>query len=433
MYGSMRLDIFAFLMRLMLLLGCGMTIALSHRFLMQTTRIVGDFYALVMGATLGGMFLASATDLVLLFVGLETLSITSYILAGYLRRNTFSAEASLKYLVYGGMGTAVFLFGASLLYGLSGSTQFDEIAATLATYQGIFHPMLWLLLLMLIAPMAFKLSLAPFHMWTPDVYEGAPTPVSAFLSVVSKTAAFALIIRVLVLLLASISGWPFLLGILAVISMTLGNVVALKQTSLKRLLAYSTIAHAGYMLLGLVVNTTAGLAGLIFYLMTYLFMNMGAFAAVVGFQTMTGTDRIEALSGLVRSKPFLTLSFSVFLLALAGIPITSGFFAKFFLFQSVAASGPAYMWLVIIALVNSTISLAYYLNVIRLMVVKDPSPEVLAIAKRMPVAWPMQTVMTMALAVTLVMGIFATPFYRMGVLSATQLATQGRIHLSIHP
>lgn len=430
MFGALTSDLFGYLIRFVLLIGAGITIAISHRFLEQNTRIIGDFYVLVLGATLGGMFLATAVDLIMVFVALETLSITSYILAGYLRRTARSAEASLKYLIYGGMGTAVFLFGLSLIYGLAGSTSFNDIAAALLQYQGVEHPTLVVLMLMVTAALAYKLSSAPFHMWAPDVYEGAPTPVGAFLSVVSKGAALAITIRIFVILFAGFNQWPVLLGILAVLSMIIGNVVALKQTNVKRLLAYSTVAHAGYMLLGLVIATPIGIAGLLYYLVTYLFMNLGAFASVIYFNNLTRTDEINAYSGLIQKRPWLTLGFTVCLLSLSGIPITAGFFAKFFLFQAVALSGTAYIGLVILALLMSTVSLAYYLNIVRLMVVKEPSAAVQAIPNTAPGEVHLSAALTLSVAATLLLGLFASPFFEISKSSAEQLAQQRPVVVS---
>lgn len=433
MMGALTADYFSYLMRILVLVGSGLTVAISHRFLEQNTRIQGDFYALVLGATLGGMFLASANDLITVFVALETLSITSYILAGYLRKTARSAEASLKYLIYGGMGTAVFLFGLSLIYGLSGSTNFVQIAEVLTQYQGVEHPTFVVLLLMVFAALAYKLSIAPFHMWAPDVYEGAPTPVSAFLSVVSKTAAFAITIRLLLVVFADFANWEAFWTILAVLSMTIGNFVALRQKDAKRLLAYSTVAHAGYMLLGLVVGSTLGIGSLVYYLIAYLFMNIGAFASVIYFSTLTRTTDIEAFSGLVQKRPGLALGFSICLLSLTGIPFTSGFFAKFFLFQTVAMSGTGYLWLVIVALLNSTISLAYYINIIRLMVVKEPSSVVQAIPSRADHPAYLSTALAFSVAVTLVLGIFASPFFNLSQMSVEQLAQERTLNLSFIP
>lgn len=430
MFGTMTSDVFGFLVRMLLLIGAAVSIAIAPRYLEQKTRVIGDFYVLVMGATLGGMFLASSSDLIMAFVGLETLSITSYILAGYFRKTVQSAEASFKYLIYGGMGTAAFLFALSLVYGLVGSTNFTDIAQVLQAYQHVTHPTLVVLMLFLVAALAYKLSIAPFHMWAPDVYEGAPTPVSAFLSVVSKTAAFALTIRILLVLFPGFSQLTTLWVVLAVLSMTIGNLVALKQTNIKRLLAYSTVAHAGYMLLGLVIATPDSIGSILYYLITYLFMNLGAFACAIHFNSLTGSDAIDDYRGLVQKQPLLSLGFSLCLLSLTGIPITAGFFAKFFLFQSVIASGTGYLWLVIVALLNSTISLAYYINVIRLMVVKEPSAAVQRIPSfsRMPMS--LSTALTMCVLITVLLGVFASPFYEFSKQSVKQLTQEHALFVS---
>jgi NAD(P)H-quinone oxidoreductase subunit 2 len=268
---------------------------------------------------------------------------------------------------------------------------------------------------MIVGGIAFKLSAAPFHMWAPDVYEGAPTPVVAFLSVISKIAGFALALRLFTTLFLAIPGaWFGLLAVLSVLSMILGNVVALTQRNIKRLLAYSTVAHVGYLLLGLVVLTPEGMSSLLYYLATYLFMNLGAFAVVTCFENATGRDDIAAYAGLVRKRPLLALTFTVMLLSLAGIPITAGFFGKFFLFQAVAAAGDQYLWLVIIALLTSTISLYYYLNVVRLMVIAEPSDAVAAMPDTEPQGAPMSVrpamlAMLVCMIGTLLLGFAAQP------------------------
>ena len=417
LYNTLSVDCLAFFGRGLLLLGSAILLAFTQPYLSKQTYVVGDFYALVLGATLGGMLLVAANDFILLFVALETLSITSYILAGYLRKTYTSAEAGFKYLVYGGAASGVLLFAISLLYGLSGSTLFNQTAAALQATQAMGHPMMILIAVMILAALAFKLSLAPFHMWTPDVYEGAPTPVAAFLSVVSKTAAFMVTIRLLTMVLGGIPYWQPLLAVVCVLSMVIGNITAIRQTSLKRLLAYSTIAQAGYMTLGLLVHSAFGIAGILFYLLTYLFMNMGAFAAVVAINHELGTDDIGALSGLIQKRPSIVLGLSICLLSLAGIPITAGFFAKFFLFQSVIAQSAHLMPFIIVALVTSVVSMVYYLKPIRLMVLGSPSSQVdsLLVEKDAPFA------LTAMVIATIMLGVFATPFFNFGQVAAGQL------------
>lgn len=426
-----QVDAFGWFVRVLLCIGTLFVFLFSDFYINRSVsnQLSGEWYVVVLTALLGGMLLAGATNLVMLFVAFETLGISSYILVGYLRNNDESAEAALKYLVYGAMSTAALLFGFSYLYGLTGHLDYALIARYLPDAMQTQFPILAVMSIMILAGFAFKLSAAPFHMWTPDVYHGAPTPVTAFLSVVSKIAGFAVALRFMFVLMADVAAWYPALVIVAVLSMIIGNVVALTQTNIKRLLAYSTIAHAGYMLLGFVVlqgvgldtrmaydTAVQGLGSVLYYLLTYLFMNLGAFAAIVHFSNLTGSDEIRSYAGLVRKQPWLTLVFSVMLLSLAGIPITAGFFAKFFLFQAVAAAGSQYLWLVIVALVTSTISLYYYLNVIRVMVIEEPSPEVAGIQ---PIkeefsvlgGSPVNLVLATSLFFVVVLGLYANPVF----------------------
>jgi NAD(P)H-quinone oxidoreductase subunit 2 len=405
MGGIFQADLFSWLMRMLLVFGSGVLLLFTGHYVDTNSGqkikeyYPAEFYILLLGALLGSMFMVGATDLILLFVGLETLGISSYIMAGYLRHQPRSTEAAFKYLVFGGASTAILLFGFSLIYGLTGGqTQYSAIAQALtpiislvgqhtatvslglASAQPILLPVA---VVMILGAFAFKLSAAPFHMWTPDVYDGAPTPVTAFLSVISKLAAFSMLIRFIVTFNLHNVGLVFVFTALSITSMIVGNVLALKQTNIKRMLAYSTIAHAGYLLLGMVAFAGSGnvaqLSTMVFYLATYLFMNLGAFSVVVVLGLQLGTDQLSAYSGLFKKRPVLAFALSVFLLSLAGIPITAGFFAKFFLFQSLANLGLAQLWTVGIALLASVVSLYYYVNLIRLMVVADPSEPVNAL------------------------------------------------------
>jgi NAD(P)H-quinone oxidoreductase subunit 2 len=378
--GALALDSFSWMMRLFLLLGTVLTMLMSKSFVAKRTQSPAEFYTLLLAALLGGLLLAGAKDLVLLFVSLETLSISSYILTGYFREDARSIEASFKYLTYGGACSAILLFGFSLLYGLSGGqVQLDAIASVLqvpTVFSQANMLLLPVLALMVLTAFSFKLSLAPFHLWAPDVYEGAPTPVAAFLSVVSKTAAFAIVIRLLQTLFPGVPGLIETLSAIALISMLWGNVVAIMQTDIKRLFAFSTVAQAGYMVLGLLTGSAMGISALLFYLLGYLFTNMGAFAVIKSIEADLGSTRIADMAGLVQKRPTLVLCLTLFCLSLAGLPITVGFFAKFFLFQTVINQQPGLLWLVVVALLTSVVSLFYYLNVIRVMVVSDPSDAV---------------------------------------------------------
>jgi NAD(P)H-quinone oxidoreductase subunit 2 len=415
--GMFKADLFSLLIRTLLTLGTILVLFFTRNFIDKRADVPGEFYVIMLSALLGGMMLSGSTDLIMVFVSLETLSISSYILAGYMRGNILSAEAGLKYLLYGGMATAILLFGLSILYGFTGSTGFSEIAAAMPAYST--NPIVWsIMAIMIVGGICFKLSAAPFHMWAPDTYEGAPTPVVAFLSVVSKIAAFSLAIRFFSITFGMQEGWMGLISVLAVVSMVIGNVVALAQSNIKRLLAYSTVAHVGYLLLGLVVMTQAGLASLVYYLITYLFMNLGAFAVVTHFEDLTGRSDIAAYAGLMRKKPGLAFILSIMLLSLAGIPITAGFFGKFFLFQAVANAGSQYLWLVVVALLTSTISLYYYLNVIRLMVIAEPSEAVESLpvpASHSAKFSPVGLTMAVCLIGTIALGILADSFMQVSM------------------
>jgi len=414
MFRMFQADLFSLLIRMMLVLGTLLTVSFSRQFMKSRAEIAGEFYAVVLTALLGGMLLSGARDLIMLFVALETLGVSSYIMVGYFRNNYQSAEAALKYLVYGGMATAILLYGLSLLYGLTGQTDFEGIMNRLPMANTDFL-LLSTASVMVLGGFAFKLSVAPFHMWAPDVYEGAPTPVTAFLSVVSKTAGFAIAIRFLTMVMGSLAGWEMVLAWAAIASMTIGNFVAVVQKNIKRLLAYSTIAHAGYMLLGMVVLNYNGVASIVYYLLAYLLMNLGAFAIIVYFSQKTGRDDIESYAGLVRKRPTLALVFTIFLMSLAGMPITAGFFGKFFLFQALAQAGPQHLWLVIIALLNSTVSMFYYLNIVRLMIIAEPSDAVERLSDEAgltlsPNQWsPTGMVLVICLFGTLVLGLLADP------------------------
>lgn len=419
--GILNADLLSLISRILMVVGTLLVLFFSRFFVDEKLEVPGEFYILLLCALLGGLFLSMANDLIMVFVALETLSISSYILVGYMRGNVASAEAGLKYLLYGSMATAALLFGFSILYGLTGAVGYNAIASALTTAAHVNPLIIAIMTVMIVGGVSFKLSAAPFHMWAPDAYEGAPTPVVAFLSVVSKIAAFTFAIRFFYLLLGPIAGWMALLSVLSVVSMVLGNVVALTQRNIKRLLAYSTVAHVGYLLLGLVVLTQDGLASLFYYLITYLFMNIGAFAVVMHFENKTGSVAIADYAGLVRKNPWLTAVFSVMLLSLAGIPITAGFFGKFFLFQAVANAGSQHIWLVITALLTSTVSLYYYLNVIRLMVIAEPSEVVEKLPAKQCDALPAVS-MAICLLATLALGIFASPLMNLSHQAVAQMA-----------
>jgi NADH-quinone oxidoreductase subunit N len=322
------------------------------------------------------MFMASGTDMMTIFLGLEVMSVSLYILAGFNRENLKSNEAGLKYFLLGAFSTGFLLYGMALIYGATGSTKIANIAAYIAQ-NGIVtaSPMMVAGMLLMSVGFLFKIAAAPFHMWTPDVYEGAPTPMTAFMSVGPKAAAFAAFVRVLVIALPAMKAdWSSLLWGLAVVTMTVGNITALYQQNIKRMLAYSSIAHAGYILVGFTAGNAIGQAGIMFYLLSYAFMNIGAFAIII----LTGkkgeqNNNLEDYTGFGFKHPVLGMVMSIFLFSLAGIPPAAGFIGKFYLFSGAIQAG--YIWLAIIGVLNSAASVYYYLRVMVFMYMKNPVEE----------------------------------------------------------
>ncbi len=415
--GAFNSDPLSVVFRGIILLSAAVTILMSVSYVEQTGTALAEFVTILLTATLGGMLLSGASELVTIFVSLETLSISSYLMTGYMKRDPRSNEAALKYLLIGASSSAVFLYGVSLLYGLSGGeTTLDAIALGIAQANGNLSLGLVVSLVFVIAGIAFKISAVPFHQWTPDVYEGSPTPVVAFLSVGSKAAGFALAIRLLVTAFPLVSQeWHFVFTALAILSMVLGNIVALAQTSMKRMLAYSSIAQAGFVMIGMIIDTETGYASMVFYLFVYLFMNLGGFACVILFALRTGSDRISDYAGLYQKDPLLTLALSICLLSLGGIPPLAGFFGKIYIFWAGWKAG-AY-GLVLLALVTSVVSIYYYIRVVKMMVVKEPN-EMSDVVKNYPVInWnipgmrSLQVATIVTLIATSLAGILSNPLF----------------------
>ncbi|HUC85570.1 MAG TPA: NADH-quinone oxidoreductase subunit N [Candidatus Acidoferrales bacterium] len=346
------------------------------------TEHVGEYLSLILLGTIGLMFLVSAEDLLMIFVALELASLALYILTAFNKRNARSSEAALKYFLFGGMSAAFLLFGFSLLYGVAGSTHLTAIASNLAG-KGL-DPLLVVALVMTIIGFGFKVAAVPFHLWAPDAYEGAPTPSAAFIGAGSKVASFYILAKILSVAFAGaagsavwhgyLAGWTPAVAVVAAFSMVLGNLTAIVQTSVKRMLAYSAIAHAGYMLLGVLSNTSESRSGLMFYVITYGLTTIGAFGVVTVVEEATGGDAVKNFAGLSRRAPLLALCLLVFLLSLGGIPPLAGFIGKFFLFTAtVAAEGKnlGLLWLVILAIAMSAVSFYYYLQVLKEAYVQD--------------------------------------------------------------
>jgi len=332
----------------------------------------GEYYALLLLSTAGMIVMAAATDLMVLFVGLEVLSIPLYVLAGLKRGQAESNESGLKYFLLGAFASAFLLYGIALTYGVSGSTALDAVAAGVTGNPSTRLLALAGLGLMLVG-FGFKVALVPFHAWTPDVYQGAPTSVTAFMSVGAKAAGFAALGRTLITAFPQLlPDWSPVLAILAALTMTLGNIGALRQTNLKRLLAYSSVAHAGYLLVGLAAADEVGLAGVLFYLMAYGFMNVGAFAVIIAAERIGGGDvTVDSIAGLGVRKPWLAAGMAVALLSLAGMPPLAGFMAKFYLFR--AAVETDLIWLAVVGVLNSVVSAYFYLKVIVAMWLREPA------------------------------------------------------------
>ncbi len=390
-------------LKTIIILALGLTILSAWDFDEIWKRPRGEFLVLLLASALGMLFLASGNELVLLYVGLELTTFPLVLLTAYRPADAKSAEGGLKYLVMAVMGSATLLFGLSLIYAATGVTRIPELAAVAQADSGLI---ILLGVICVLAGIGFKLALVPFHMWAPDAYEGAPTPVTAFLSVAGKTAGFALALRLLVSgLSAGQAEWGQVLAVLAVASMFLGNLAAIPQTNLKRLLAYSAIAQAGYMVMGLVAFKIIGISALLFYLGTYLFTNLGAFAVVIAVERVTGSTDMPAYAGLAQRSPRLGLVMLLALLSLAGVPPLAGFAAKFYLFTAVFSQG--YVWLVVIALINTAISLYYYLRVIRVIYILPPDKNAPA---GMPLSLPLAIVLLITVLGILVLGIYPGPF-----------------------
>jgi NADH-quinone oxidoreductase subunit N len=374
------------------------------------TEHVGEYLALVLLGTIGLMFLVSAEDLLMIFISLELASLSLYILTAFNKRNARSSEAALKYFLFGGMSAAFLLFGFSLLYGLSGSTNLSEIARGLAG-KGL-DPLLLVAIVTTVIGFGFKVAAVPFHLWAPDAYEGAPTPSAAFIASGSKVASFYILAKIMTVGFAGaegsavwhgyVSGWTPVIAVVAALSMVLGNLTAIVQSSVKRLLAYSAIAHAGYMLLGVLANTPSSRSALLFYVITYALTVLGAFGVVTVVEAVTGGDAMANFAGLGRRAPGLSLCLLVFLLSLAGIPPLAGFIGKFFLFSAVAGTDAEHLgllWLVILAIAMSAVSFYYYLQVLKQAWVLDAAENAPAI--KVPLATMVALVLLAVLVILL--------------------------------
>lgn len=415
--NMISVDNFATFFKFVILLSSFFVVLMSffYKELYQDNRSVGEYYSLITGMTLGMFILPGANNLIMLYLAIEIMSISSYILAGYTKEVHRASEASLKYVIFGAVSSGIMIYGISILYGLTGTLNFAGInqAIAMGNINGIA---LFISVFMVIAGIGYKISAVPFHFWTPDVYEGAPITITALLSVASKAAGFAILIRFIKVVfidknMLSDDGvwvfltnidWRFVIAVLAVLTMTLGNLVAVWQTNMKRLLAYSSIAHAGYLLMGVSVMTEAGQAAVMIYFVFYMLMNLGAFFVAELLANKIGSDDINDYKGIGYRAPVLGVAMVIFMLSLAGIPPTAGFIGKFYLFSAVIEAN--YVWLAVIGVLNSVVSLYYYIKVVRNMFIRGLDENE---GKETYSFHPMSIVLLMAFTIpTLLFGIF---------------------------
>lgn len=385
--GTVVLDNFATFFKMIFLLAAGLTVLISDQYMEREGCNHGELYPLILFTVVGMMLMASGTDLMTIFLGLEVMSVSLYVLAGFNRNNKKSNEAGLKYFLLGAFSTGFLLYGMALIYGATGTTRVYKIA-TIVGQMTLPSANIMLLagMLLMMTGFAFKIAAAPFHMWTPDVYEGAPTPMTAFMSAGPKAAGFAALLRILLVALPTLQiEWSQLLWVLAVLTMTVGNITALRQDNIKRMLAYSSIAHAGYALVGLAAGNGTGTAGILFYMLSYSFMNIGAFAIIILVAKKGETNgNVMDFAGLGFKRPVLAVAMTIFLFSLAGMPPTAGFIGKFYLFSGAVQKG--YIWLAVIGVLNSAASVYYYLRVMVYMYMKEPTEEFEWITVTAPVA-----------------------------------------------
>ncbi|HVZ20302.1 MAG TPA: NADH-quinone oxidoreductase subunit N [Vicinamibacterales bacterium] len=420
-HGLLAVDRFALFFKIVFLGAAGITVLLSMKYLEIEGVSPGEYYFLILCSTLGMMVMASGIDLISIFIGLETMAVSFYILAGFIKPNPRSNEAAVKYFLLGAFSLGILLYGMSFMYGLSGTTSLRSMATLFVGQER--DPRLVLAVILVVAGVGFKIAAVPFHMWAPDVYEGAPTPVTAFLSVGSKAASFAMLLRIFLEGMPSLSvDWRILFEVLAIVTMTVGNLAALTQSNLKRMLAYSSIAHAGYLLIGIVAagaGYTRGVTATLVYLFIYAFMQLGAFGIVILMRRQDAIgDELKDLSGLYQRRPVAAFAMLLFMLSLGGIPPTAGFMGKFWLFGAAIEAG--FVWLAVIGVLNSAISLYYYIRVVVFMYLKSDSTG------SEPVFSPsLALAVGVAVVATIVLGVYPRLLFDVADASARTLGAAG--------
>jgi proton-translocating NADH-quinone oxidoreductase chain N len=426
--AMMAVDPFALFFKIIAISTVMLVILAAVPYLQDRTRYRGEFYALLVFAAMAISLASASINLISIYLAMEFLSITSYVLAGYLRGDEKSNEAGIKYFLYGAVTSAIMLYGMSLLYGATGTTNLTGIAQVLKVGDLTIQWLAVAAIVLLLAGFAFKIVLAPYHQWAPDTYEGAPTPVTAFLSVGSKAAGFAILMRVFLTALPQFRfgiGWMAFLMALSIISMALGNLIALRQTNVKRMLAYSSIGHAGYIIIGVICSITLGvnnwflgINGTLFYLLAYLFTNLAVFSAVIAFETATGSSEIADYRGLVKRAPVVAGIMLIGLLSLAGIPGTAGFMAKFMVFGSAIQYGEwQTILLAVVAVIASAIAAFYYLNVVRYMFFEKADEE----AEPVSISPGLNVGLAITAISILIIGIYPQPFIEFATESIQML------------
>jgi NADH-quinone oxidoreductase subunit N len=408
--GSVVVDDFSIFFNWLFLIAAVIVSVVSYQYLENAGEHHGEYYSLILFAQCGMYFLATGADLVTLFIGLELMALSFYVMVGFLRGEKRSNEAAVKYLLLGAFSSGFLAYGFSLLYGIAGSTRLSDIVAAVAS-RPAWDPVVYLALITTSVGLLFKIAAAPFHMWAPDAYEGAPTTVTAYLSVASKAASFAFLLRLFYGQLAPFAAlrdvWAPILAVVAVITMTVGNLAAINQSNIKRLLAYSSISHAGYMLLGVVAGNETGIKGIEVYLMVYTFMNLGAFLVLVALrrQKIIG-DEMDDISGLMKKSPGYAVLMLIFLISLAGIPPTAGFLGKYYIFWSLIQAHQ--YTLAVIATLYAAVAIYYYFRIVKSMFVselKEKAP--------MATSFGMRVALAVSGVMTLVIGLYPEPFLKL--------------------
>ena len=395
----------------------GLVILLSMGYVELTEKYIGEYYFLLLNGAIAMLLAVSSNNLLMVYLSLEMLSLISYMLVAFLRNNPLSSEGALKYFLFGALSTGIMLYGISLAYGLFGTTDLSAISKALNAGQ-VDRPVSLILLILILAGIGFKCTMVPFHMWVPDVYQGAPTAVTAFISVGPKAVGFAVLLRIFASCFSPLyANWAHLMMVISIFTMTIGNVIAISQTNIKRMLAYSSIAQAGYMLIGFVAGNASGMEGVLYYILAYALMNLGAFGCVILVSNSIGSNTIEDYAGLHKKDPVTAFMLSVFLLSLVGVPPLAGFWGKFLVFTAAIESN--FILLAIAGVINSIVAAYYYMRVIKFMYLEEPR-----VTDAGPGSVPLQIVLAVVMAGMLIAGLYLAPFLNWVRVSQFFLAQQ---------